>query len=224
MVELENLLKSNISTLSKKKMQKEITFSFGEVILTLGKGGNAMFKLYLSKMEGEHLIYPDNGSDTRINLKNLRITSTDGDKEEVLLSPFETKLSENFEDKMNLCTFRKRDSYLSVGTDAKWYTIDYLELNLLPLIINFSKAQIEFIIEFFITQPATEASEEDARNMVLTNKQKTEKREAAEVKATADKKEAAEDNNPIFYRLVRMNETELLLSFHISEGSAFVSC
>lgn len=156
-----------------------------------------------------------------MNVKNLTIINLEGEKNEVLLSPHDTQKLGDFEDKMNLLTFRKRDSYVSIGTDSHWYTLDYFELNMMPLKLNISKVQIEFLVDFFFLGNEKKIDEVESRNLLMSSskfKEKKIKKEENENKSS-DKK-GNSDNYPMFFKQVKVNETELLLSFQFSESSA----
>jgi hypothetical protein len=218
---LESLLKSSFLSITKKHIQKEVTFTIGEVHFLLSQFGKPKLKLYITKYEGEHFIYPDNSSDTRVTVKNLTIINMETNNQETLFSPVEHQVIDNFEDKMDLCTFRKRDSYLSVGTDTKWYTLDYLELNLLPVKINIAKSQIEFIVDFFFGVAKQEKlSEEESRNLLMSTTKfqgKKKKEEIINNKQNIEAQVTEEDLSPIFFRLVKINETQIILNIHLSD-------
>ena len=129
-----------------------------------------------------------------------------------------------FEDKLNILMFRKKDSYVKVGTGSEWYTVDYFELSLRPLRISISKAQIEFIIEFFFRENNDKNDEEEQRNVLMHTSKYREKTNAGIKKEDSSKIKPKEDDEdyPIYIKQFKVNETELLLSFEYAENSSWV--
>jgi hypothetical protein len=85
-----------------------------------------------------------------------------------------------------------------VGTQSKWYVLDYFELKVLPLFINVSKYHIDFILEFFFD--------------------KKDEKETPETQ----KKSEEEPDYPTFFKHVRIDHTELEVSLYWSDSSIFV--
>ena len=54
-----------------------------------------------------------------------------------------------YENKLEMLRFILKDNNISIGTDSKWYVIQYLEIGILPLYLNITKNQCDFILEFF---------------------------------------------------------------------------
>jgi hypothetical protein len=225
--ELENMIKLHYNNKTKKVTQKEITFSIEKVILNMSKGGKPMIQLQMQQFEGEHLIYPDKGTDTKINIKDLQIKNiekTNNNRSDLLLAPFYMDNFGEFEDKLNILMFRKKDSYVKVGTGSEWYTVDYFELSLRPLRISISKAQIEFILEFFFRENTDKADEEEQRNLLMHTSKFREKTNSGIKKEDSIKVKSKEDDEdyPIYFKQFKVNETELLLSFEYAENSSLV--
>jgi septum formation topological specificity factor MinE len=109
-----------------------------------------------------------------------------------------------------------------VGTESKWYVLDYLELKLLPLFINVSKYHTDFILEFFFNDTSI-ASEEEQRNLILASKT-PERKKTTESRVTETKIAQDEKIYPIFFKHVRIDKTELEVSLYWSESSNFVIC
>jgi hypothetical protein len=226
--ELESLIKSKLSLLSNLQNytpQKQIEFSLGEVILQLLKGGKPVIKLLMINFEGQHSIYYDKSSDTKINVRNLKIFNleVEQNKNDIILSPSDNLRVGEFEDKINLLTFRKRDRYLSIGTDSHWYIMDIFELALMPLKVNVSKAQIEFIVAFFFYDPnEIEIKHEEYRNLLLSSSKFIEKKNKKDENDSKMEKKRNEEveSYPIYFNTFKLNDTELLLSFQFSENSS----
>jgi hypothetical protein len=205
--------------------QKQIEFYLGEVILQLLKGGKPVIKLLMINFDGQHSIYHDKSSDTKMNVRNLKIFNleVENNKNDILLSPYDSIRVEEYEDKLNLLTFRRRDRYISIGTDSHWYIIDIFELAIMPLKLNVSKAQIEFIVAFFFyDRNEVEVMQEEYRNLILSSSKFNErknKKDENDVKMEKKRNEEVE-SYPIYFNTFRLNDTELLLSFQFSENSS----
>jgi len=114
--EIKNRIKLNTFSFisNNKTKQKEITFTLKDVVLTLLKENKEIIKLMMKNFEGEHIIYTDKASDTNINVKNLKILDLFENKNDTILTPnFEIQNIGEFEDKIDLITFRRKDSYVS---------------------------------------------------------------------------------------------------------------
>jgi hypothetical protein len=199
----------------------------------MSKGGRPIIELLLRQFDGEHLIYADKGSDTRMNIKDVKIRNIEiqnNSNNDVLLAPLNYQNLGDFEDRINIITFRKKDSYISIGTDSQWYTLDYFELSLRPLRINISKAQIDFIVDFFFQDTSQKANEDEQRNLLMnTSKFKGNTTVVKKEDVSVDKSKIEKKNTqtyedyPIYFKLFKINETELLLNFEYAEGSALVN-
>ena len=118
--------------------------------------------LLMKKLTGEQMVYDDLGSELITNIENLKILDLQNPRNEIILSQQNNILTKNqtviidknsnrpiLENKIDMLRFRRTDNYTSVGTDSKWYTIQYLELGILPLYLNITKNQCDFILKFF---------------------------------------------------------------------------
>jgi hypothetical protein len=114
--EIKHRIKMNTSSFisNKKSKMKEISFTLKDVVLTMLKENKEIIKLMMRNFEGEHIIYTDKSSETSINVKNLKILDLFKNKNETILTPnFEIQNIGDFENKIDLVTFRKKDSYVS---------------------------------------------------------------------------------------------------------------
>jgi hypothetical protein len=114
--EIKKMIKSSLAPFisNKKKKHKEITFQLNVVTLTLSKEDKEIIKMLMKKFEGEHIIYMDKSTDTKINVKDLKILDLIKNKNMTILSPnFEVQKIDDFEDKRNLLEYRRKDSYVS---------------------------------------------------------------------------------------------------------------
>ncbi len=100
---------------SNKNIQKEIEFNLKNVEITLNKEDKEIIKFLIKNFEGEHIIYNDNASETNINIKDLKIMDLcDINREIILCSNYQgNKINTDFEDKLDLITFRRKDSFIS---------------------------------------------------------------------------------------------------------------
>ena len=137
--------------------------------------------------DGNHQIYEDKSSETHINVRNIRIRNIENGGNELILSPLYIDRTGELEDKINIITFTKKDSYIKLETQSLWYVLDYLEFSVRPISINISKNQIMFILNFFFG-----LKKNDNEN----NEKEKEKKE-----------------NPIYFKHFLINETEVLLNF-----------
>jgi hypothetical protein len=109
------MIKANISPFisNKKIVQKEIGFLLNEVSLILSKEGKEVIKLMMKKFEGDHIIYTDKSSETKVDVKDLKILDLIKNVNQTILSPnYEVQKIDNFEDKRNLLEYRRKDSYV----------------------------------------------------------------------------------------------------------------
>ena len=114
-------------------------------------------------------------------------------------------------------------------------------MNLKPLLINFSKIQCDFLIEFFVIGEVETDDEEQMRNMLmnnskfsttlkkqgtLNNKLSNTEIQIASSMISKDKTEKQEsviaNDYPIFFNHFKIEETELIVSYHHSENSYLV--
>jgi len=98
-----------------KNKQKEISFNLKNVEITLFKENKNILKILINNLEGEHIIYSDKASETIINIKDLKIMDLcDINKEIILCSNYQSnQLNSEFEDKLDLITFRRKDTFVS---------------------------------------------------------------------------------------------------------------
>ncbi len=193
--DLENKIKSvsNSKLLKlKSKLRSEIIFNLGEVILNLCSDGKTLVQFLMLNFDGNHQIYEDKSSETHINVRNIRIRNIENGGNELILSPLYIDRTGELEDKINIITFTKKDSYIKLETQSLWYVLDYLEFSVRPISINISKNQIMFILNFFFG-----LKKNDNEN----NEKEKEKKE-----------------NPIYFKHFQINETEVLLNFEYGEG------
>ena len=184
--------------------------------MTLKKEKKENIKLEMKKFEGEHIIYSDLSSETLINIYDINIFDLLNIKNKIILSLLNSKnlidkkeWNDNiYENKIEMLRFRRKDSNISIGTESKWYVLDYLEIGVEPLFINVTKYQCDFILEFFFNTNSNESelNEEDLKNKVIENK-----------KVKENKSEKIE--YPIYFKQVKINETKLNISYYFSEGS-----
>ena len=128
--------------------------------------------------------------------------------------------------------FRKKDSYVSIGTESKWYVMDYLEIALQPVSINVTKYHCDFILAFFFnttTNNETSLSEEEYKKMLINSKTESsiveDKKSDSIISDNKKKTDTANKQNevsvdyPIYFKHVRINECKLNVSFFFSDGS-----
>ena len=193
--ELENKIKSvsNSKILKLNSILKsEISFNLGEVILNLCNEGKTLVQFLMLNFDGTHQIFEDKSSETHINVRNIRMRNIESGGNELILSPLFIDRTGELEDKINIITFTKKDSYIKLETDSLWYVLDYLEFSVRPISINISKNQIMFILNFFF---GIKKNEEDEK------KEKDKKKEV-----------------PIYFKHFQINETEVLLNFEYGEA------
>jgi hypothetical protein len=124
--------------------------------------------------------------------------------------------------------------------------LDYYELNILPLLINTSKYHCDFIIEFFFNNSNTPEKSEDEYKNILIGGEKNKKNSQNIIKDDSSdlqqmqmsqlshisspqkkdekntkEKEPVEESYPVYFKHVRINETQLLISFFLADNSPF---
>jgi hypothetical protein len=108
--------------------------------------------------------------------------------------------------------------------------LDYFELNILPLLINANKYHCDFIIQFFFNQSSQEdKSEEEYRSLIIGGKKSSQKFQIenqtnSKIDTQINDNLIKEENvisYPIFFKHVRINETQLAISFFIADNSPF---
>ncbi len=110
--------------------------------------------------------------------------------------------------------------------------LDYFELSILNLLVNASKDQCNFIIEFFFSPSEDQKSEEEYRNILVggTKIKRSNTDFASSTNsvgnlnnsATKTKKEENNVDYPTYFKHVRINETRLAINFFIADNSPFV--
>jgi hypothetical protein len=210
----------NYKTNYNKTKSKQITFSLGEVIMTLLKDNQEVIKLLLNNFEGDHIIYIDKSSETNVNVDNLKILDlfkhiTSNDNNVILSQQLPDKIIGNYENKIEMIRFRKKDSYISIGTNAKWYVLDYLEIGIQALNVNVTMYQCDFILEFFFN---TNTNINNNNNENLKETIITTNNSFVLNSSLVDKHQK---EYPIYFKHVKVNETKLKANFYFSEGSAW---
>ena len=229
--DLKMKIKENLLPPSKIKC-KQISFSIKDIIMTLLKENKEVIKLLMRRFEGDHIINSDKSSETTINITNLKILDLLKIKNEVILSQVNDNRFGNFENKIEMIRFRKKDSYVSIGTESKWYVMDYLEIALQPVSINVTKYHCDFILAFFFnttTNNETSLSEEEYKKMLINSKTESsiveDKKSDSIISDNKKKTDTANKQNevsvdyPIYFKHVRINECKLNVSFFFSDGS-----
>lgn len=210
----------NYKTNYNKTKSKQISFSLGEVIMTLLKDNQEVIKLLLNNFEGDHIIYIDKSSETNVNVDNLKILDlfkhiTSNDNNVILSQQLPDKIIGNYENKIEMIRFRKKDSYISIGTNAKWYVLDYLEIGIQALNVNVTMYQCDFILEFFFN---TNTNINNNNNENLKETIITTNNSFVLNSSLVDKHQK---EYPIYFKHVKVNETKLKANFYFSEGSAW---
>ena len=109
--------------------------------------------------------------------------------------------------------------------------LDYFELTILNLLVNASKENCNFIVEFFFSPSLEEKSEEEYRNILVggskSRKSISELPSQAQStnlnsSATKQKKEETSVDYPTYFKHVRINETRLAINFFMADNSPFV--
>ena len=159
--------KSNKDVKEKNKILKEIIFSISHVRLNLLKKNQGIKLLTIEMVDfhGGQLIFKDRSSDIKINVKDFKLLNED---DKVILHRNMTKFFDDMEDKLNIITFRQKDKFLSLFSDseANWKVIDIVEISLLPIKLNITKIQIEFLINFFFYDNLYNVNEVENNNLL----------------------------------------------------------
>jgi len=238
---IENL---NIKNNQIQKLIKEIRFELKEVSMTLLKNDKENLKLLMKNLSGSQTIYEDLSSELVINIQNSKILDLQNPRNEIILSQqsnMSNKKLKNeidnidnndyipyYENKIEMLRFRLKDSYISIGTDSKWYVIQYLELGILPLYLNVSKNQCDFILEFFFNTDSSKSnlSEDEYKKFIDELSDDDEKKEKlSEYKNINKNKNNNANNNenkpeePLYFNNIKVNDMKLNISFFFSNGS-----
>ena len=235
--EIKDKIKENINNKNnkKQKLMKQTKFELKEVSMTLLNNREKDFLILLMKnLSGEQIIYDNLGSKLVTNIQNLKILDLQNPGNEIILSQQnsitainKSKIENNeykpyCENKIEMLRFRLKDNYISIGTDSKWYAIQYLELGILPLYINITKNQCDFILKFFFDTDTNKnmsgeeykkimeeqlADEENKKEQIIINKNNNENRSKPE--------------EPFYFNNVKINDVKLNISFFYGDGSPF---
>ena len=221
MSSLKSTIKSLISNTTiynnEKKYQKKINFIIQKIeakLLKEKKNNNnkEIIKLNLKNFEGFHIIYFDKSSETNVNVFDLIIE--DCEKNNIILEEYLIDNKNNIlneKDRIEMIRFREKDSYVG---KSNWYVLNYLEIGIMPLKINVSKEQCDFVLEFFFDVDSN--SIEDDNNNNNNNESDDEKIVINNNKNNDNNKEF-----PLYFKNFKINETKLYLSYYFSEGSRF---
>ena len=221
-----NSLKSSIKSLIsntiiyEKNFQKKINFIIQKIEAKLLKENNnnnnkEIIKLNLKNFEGFHIIYFDKSSETNVNVFDLVIE--DCEKNNIILEEYlmdDKKQILNEKDRIEMIRFREKDSYVG---KSNWYVLNYLEIGIMPLKINVSKEQCDFVLEFFFDVDSNSIQDDNNNN---NNESDDEK-----IIINNNNKNINNKNNnkefPLYFKNFKINETKLYLSYYFSEGSRF---
>ena len=245
LVEIKNKIKEHISIKNNQiqKLIKEIRFELKEVTLTLLKNEKDMLKLFMKNLSGDQTIYEDFSSELVLNIQNWKILDLQNPRNEIILSQQSSSsqkikkeidnIDNNnyipyYENKIEMIRFRLKDSYISIGTDSKWYVIQYLELGILPLYINITKNQCDFILEFFFNTDSskTNLTDEEYKKFIDELSDDDEKKEKISEYKNINKKNNNNTSNnenkpqePFYFNNLKINDMKLNISFFFSHGS-----
>ena len=234
--EIKDKIRENIINHNNKKFKtiKKIIFSLKEISMTLlNNQGKDFLILLMKNLKGDQVIQENFGSVLVTNIKNLKILDLQNIGNEIILSQQNNiesknnKITENnknkifYENTMDMLRFRLTDNYISIGTDSKWYTIQYLELGISPLYINITKNQCDFILKFFFdTDTNKNMSGEEYKKIIEEELSDDEyKREKKKIEKNIDNKNKPEE--PYYFNNVKINEMRLNISFYYGDGSPF---
>ena len=160
LMEIKNKIEENLINKNNliKKPIKEIRFILKDVSMTLLSNEKEYIKLLMNNLKGTQTKNEDLSSEVIINIQNWYILDLQNPNNEILLSQQSNTISQKikknadnnyYENKLEMLRFILKDNNISIGTDSKWYVIQYLEIGILPLYLNITKNQCDFILEFF---------------------------------------------------------------------------
>ena len=238
LIEIKNKIKENLNIKNNQipKLVKEIRFELKEVSMTLIKNEKDYLKLLMNNLSGTQTIYEDFSSKLVINIQNCNIYDLQNPRNETLLSLqsyISTQKQQNvnkilnnsntfYENKIEMLRFRLKDRYISIGTDSKWYVIQYLEIGILPLYLNISKSQCDFILKFFFNTDSSKSNLNDEEYKKLNDELSDEE---GQTMKSEDNKIITKNNNtnkpeePFYFHNFKVNDTKLNISFFFSPGS-----
>ena len=230
--DIKNKIRININNKNNiiQKKSKEIKFSLKEVSMTLtNNDGKDYLNLFMENLNGSQNIYNDLGSELVINIKLWRILEIQNPSNKILLLSQQNSLSSPkknmidneepyYKNKIDMLRFRLKDNYISIGTDSKWYVIQYLELGISPLYINVTKNQCDFILKFFFnTDTDKNMSGEEYKKII--EEQIYEDEQKKNNKNNDINRNKPEE--PFYFNNVKVNDMRLNISFFYSDSSPF---
>ena len=242
LIEIKNKIKENLTIKNNQiqKQNKEIKFELEEVSMTLLKDEKDMLKLLMKSLKGGQTIYEDFSSELVINIENWKILDMQNPRYEIILSQQSNSNSKKvknesenlgndkcipfYENKIEMIRFRLKDSYISIGTDSKWYVIQYLEVGILPLYLNVTKNQCDFILEFFFNTDSSRGnlSDDEYKKFIDELSEDEDKMEhITEYKNKNNNTKNKKPEEPLYFNNFKINDMKLNISFFFSNGSPF---
>ena len=189
----------------------------------------------MKTLKGGQVIYDNFGSELVTNIKNLKILDLQNIGNEIILCQqnnieFKNKkiIESNekkpfYENTIEMLRFRLKDNYISIGTNSKWYSIQYLELGILPLYINVTKNQCDFILNFFFNTDTNEnISGEEYKKIIEEELSEDEhKKEKKRIEKDNDNDNKNNSEEPYYLDNIKVNDMKLNISFFYGDGSPF---
>ena len=235
--EIKYKIKESINNNNNRRQKeiKKIKFELIEISMTLLNDREKDCLILLMKnLSGEQKIFDNFGSELITNIQNLKILDLQNPKNQIILSQQNNILTKNqtviidknsnrpiLENKIDMLRFRLTDNYTSVGTDSKWYTIQYLEIGISPLYINVTKNQCDFILKFFFnTDSNKNMSGEEYKKIMeeqLSNDELKKEKSLKKIKEDISNK----PEEPFYFNNVKVNDMKLNISFFYGDGSPF---
>ena len=237
LIEIKNKIKEQLNDKRNEvqKITKEIRFELREVSMTLIKEDKEFLKLLMKNLIGSQTQYEDSGNELVINIKDWKILDLQNPSNEILLSQqnnmnsqkikneidnIGSKIIPYYENKIEMFRFRLKDNKISIGTLSKWYVIQYLEIGILPLYLNVTKNQCDFILEFFFNTNSSKGNlsyDEYKKDIEGKEDEKNEYK-------NMNKKNVNKENKPeepFYFNNVKINNMKLNISFFFGHGSPF---
>ena len=241
LIEIKNKIKEslNVKNIQFQKLVKEIRFELKEVSMTLLKDEKDILKLLMKNLSGDQTLYEDSSSELVINIQNWKILDLQNPRNEILLSQQNSMPSSKvnseiqnseinsfvpyYENKIEMLRFRMKDNYVSIGTDSKWYVIQYLELGILPLYLNVTKSQCDFILEFFFdTDSSKNLSDAEYKKFIdelSDDEEQQEQISKYKIKNSNSNINGNKPEEPFYFNNVKVNNMKLNISFFFNHGS-----
>ena len=219
-----------------QKKVKEIKFKLEEISMTLLNDKEKDFLILLmKKLTGEQMIYDDLGSELITNIENLKILDLQNPRNEIILSQQNNISTKNqkiiinnnneakpfYVNKIEMLRFRLKDNYLSIGTDSKWYTIQYLELGILPLYLNITKNQCDFILKFFFNTDSTKNMSGEEYKKIIEEQLSDDENKKEKKIINKNDNDINKPEEPFYFNNVKINDMKLNISFYYGDGSPF---